>query len=83
VHGKHEAQAAGGARQRVTGVKRRKLDLKAALESRISHLSFNTLRSRRFQLGFDRVNLHRPTGGDVRVHLARGVAAQVEIEIKV
>ena len=42
-------------------MKRRKLKLKAEVESSISHFSFNTHRSRRFQRGFDRVNLHRPT----------------------
>jgi hypothetical protein len=34
---------------------------KAEVESGSSHFSFNTLGSRRFQLGFDKVNLHRPT----------------------
>ena len=32
-------------------------------ESSMSHLSLNTLSSRRFQLGYDRVKLHRPTMG--------------------
>jgi hypothetical protein len=40
---------------------RRKLNLKAEFESSISHLGFNTLSSRRFQLVLDRVNLHRLT----------------------
>ena len=37
------------------------MNLKAEVESSISHFSFNTLSSRRFQLRFDRVNLHRLT----------------------
>jgi hypothetical protein len=35
--------------------------MKARFESGSSHLSFNTLSSRRFQGGFDRIKLHRPT----------------------
>ena len=42
-------------------VQRRKLSLKAEVESGISHFSFNPLSSRRFQLRFDRVNLDRTT----------------------
>jgi hypothetical protein len=49
------------AARRSTTVQRRKLNLKAEFESSRSHLSFNTLSSGRFQLGFDRVNLHRST----------------------
>jgi hypothetical protein len=41
-------------------VYRRKWDLNAKLESSLSHFIFNTLSSRRFQRGFDRVNLHHP-----------------------
>jgi hypothetical protein len=37
------------------------VELKAEIENSVSHFSFSTLSSMRFQLGFDRVNLHRPT----------------------
>jgi hypothetical protein len=40
---------------------RPKLKLKANFESSSSHISFQALSSRQFQLGFDRVKLHRPT----------------------
>jgi hypothetical protein len=48
-----------------TSVWRRKLNSKAEVESSTSQLSFKRLvpASRRFQLGFDRVKLHRPTSG--------------------
>jgi len=39
----------------------RKLNLKAQVESTISQLHFQAPSSRRFQRGFDRVKLHRPT----------------------
>ena len=42
-------------------VKRRKLNLKEKVESSFMRTLFQTLRSRRFQRGLDRVNLHRPT----------------------
>ena len=42
-------------------VKRRNLNLKPKLESSSSYFSCQALSSRRFQRGFDRVNLHRPT----------------------
>jgi len=38
-----------------------KLNLKAKVESSISLFQFQVLGSRRFQHGFDRVNVHRPT----------------------
>jgi hypothetical protein len=37
------------------------LKLKAIIESSPSHFSIDTLNSRRFQRGFDRVKLHCPT----------------------
>jgi hypothetical protein len=40
---------------------RRKVKLKAKFESDSSQLSFNTLRPRQFQCGFDGGNQHRPT----------------------
>ena len=44
-------------------LQRHKLNLKAKVQSSISHLSFKRLvpASRRFQVGFDRGNLQRPT----------------------
>jgi len=41
-------------------MERRNLNLKAKLESSPSYFTFNTLSSRRFQRGCDRVDLHRP-----------------------
>ena len=43
---------------------RRNLNLKATFESGSSIVQFQALSSRRFQRGFDRVNLHRPTSMD-------------------
>jgi hypothetical protein len=45
----------------VNSVQRRNLNLKAKSESSISTLWLQALSSRRFQLGFQRVSLHRPT----------------------
>jgi len=42
-------------------VYRRKSNLKAEVESSFTIFQVQVLSSRRFQLGFDRVNLHRPT----------------------
>jgi len=42
-------------------LQRRKLNLKATFESGSSRISFKAFNFRRFQRGFDRVNLHRPT----------------------
>ena len=42
-------------------LQRRKLKLKAKFESVSSYYSFNRWNRRRFQLGFDGVNLSRPT----------------------
>jgi len=47
---------------------RRKLNLKAKLESSISHFSFQALNSRRFQHGFHRLNLHRLTLARIKSH---------------
>jgi hypothetical protein len=55
-------------------VYRRQLNLKANLESSLSYFSFKRLliTYRRYQRGFDRVNLHRPTEA-VRRSLRRRV----------
>jgi hypothetical protein len=38
------------------------LNLKAKVESSLTYFSLKALSDRRFQLGFDRVNVHWPTG---------------------
>jgi len=53
-------------------VQRRKLNLKAKIESSSSFVVFQALRIRRFQCGFDRVNLH---------HLTLGGAAAMSMSI--
>ena len=57
----HPAQVVSGLVVVLPSLKRRKLKSKAKLESSSSYFSFKALSSRRFQLGFDRVDLHRPT----------------------
>jgi len=57
-----------GGQVRVTDVKRRKSNSKAKLERSLSHFLFQALRSRRFQRGFHRDKLHRPTNGFNLLH---------------
>jgi hypothetical protein len=46
---------------------------------------FQALSARRFQRGFDRVNLHRPTSPELSIRNppSQGVVAQVQIESEV
>jgi hypothetical protein len=66
------------------------LNLKEKVESSTSHFSFNTLRSRRFQVGFHRVNLHRPALAEEQVMARKRlppralvIAAQVDLKAEV
>jgi len=72
--------------QRILGIAAQ-VELKAKLESSSSYFRFNTLSSRRFQHGFDRVNLHRPTfaaassGGHVSSRITGSFITSTQIEI--
>jgi hypothetical protein len=70
------------------------LEIESNVKNQFISFQFHALNSRRFQHGFDRVNLHRPTEAaqeqrigrvvldEVRRVEARGAVAQLEIESK-
>ena len=61
-------------------VQRRKLNLKPKFESSPSYSSFKRLSSRRFQLGFHRVTLHRLTEGSTAPWAAPAVPTPLGVD---